>query len=192
MLIPLINHLLAQQGQLRRELVRFEGKVAEIVALPVSARFLIQADGLLISSAETPLTTLRFSPSLLPRLALRDESAYRAIVVEGDALLGAEIGKLLRNLRWDAAEDMSRLFGDVVTHRLTRFGAALFGAQGELLQRLAGQYAEHWTQERPLLARPADVDQYLQEVDHLRDAVERLEKRLAHLENRSHELPSRH
>ncbi|MBB5020266.1 ubiquinone biosynthesis protein UbiJ [Chitinivorax tropicus] len=181
MLLAPFNHLLAQQVGLRNQMAEHAGQVVVLVASPIELCFKVAEDGFLQQATPPADTTLRFHISLLPRLALKDEAAYRDIVVEGDTALGAEIGKLLKGLRWDAEEDLSRLVGDVLAHRLTQWGAGLFGPQGEFAFRLARQYTEHWTEEAPLLAKQHDVASFLAAVDVIRDDVDRAEKRLERL-----------
>ena len=47
--------------------------------------------------------------------------------------------------------------------------------------------AEYWTEERPLIAKRAHVEQFAHEVDQLRGDVERLEKRLEKLSRSVHD-----
>ena len=63
-------------------------------------------------------------------LARGEEHAMRAVDVQGNARLAAEVLVLVRHLRWDLEEDLSRLFGDVVAHRLA--GAARATAEAPI------------------------------------------------------------
>lgn len=45
--------------------------------------------------------------------------------IDGDAQLATDIDWLLKNLRWDVADDLQRLFGPVVAHQLSRLGSWL-------------------------------------------------------------------
>ena len=51
------------------------------------------------------------------------------VVIDGDASLAADVDWLLKNLRWDVADDLQRLFGPAVAHELHRLGASLARAQ---------------------------------------------------------------
>jgi ubiquinone biosynthesis protein UbiJ len=88
---------------------------------------------------------------------------------------------LFRHLDWDVEEDLSRVFGDIVAHRLASGGKAFAAWQREAVLRLAENLVEYWTEEQPLLARPAEVETFCRDVDTLRDDVARLEKRIEHL-----------
>ena len=52
-------------------------------------------------------------------------TAGLALDIEGDARLATDIDWLAKNLRWDLAADLERLFGPIAAHQLTRWGRAL-------------------------------------------------------------------
>jgi ubiquinone biosynthesis protein UbiJ len=55
----------------------------------------------------------------------------------------------------------------------------------EAVAKLAQNFVEYWTEEQPMLARPAEVRRFLADVDQLRDDLARLEKRVAALKKAS-------
>ena len=122
--------------------------------------------------------TVRLTPGVLLRLAARDASAWNDIAVEGDPQLAAALNYIARNIRWDVEEDLSRVFGDIAAHRMVETGRKLdnWGRQGA--DNLARSFAEYWTEEQPLIANRADVEQFNRDVDALRDDIARLEKRI--------------
>lgn len=117
-----LNHLLAQNNWALPRLASFAGKTAHIEVAPFSFTYTILENGTLRSAdaeAGTDVSCV-IAPSLLPRLALHDEKAYAKVRGEGDAALLAEIFYLARNLRWDAAEDLSHITGDIVAERIVQ------------------------------------------------------------------------
>jgi ubiquinone biosynthesis protein UbiJ len=124
---------------------------------------------------------VRISPFLLPRLAAREDAAFREIEMQGDMELAQEISFLVRHLTWDAEEDLSRVTGDIAAHRIVAAarGAARWGGQAAL--RGAQSLAEYWTEESPLIASRVKVEGFLRDVDALREALDRLEKRVERL-----------
>jgi ubiquinone biosynthesis protein UbiJ len=104
-----------------------------------------------------------------------------SLEVQGDAAFAAAMAGVLSELRWDAEEDLSRVLGDVAAHRLVGAGDAFFQWQRNAALNLAETAAEYITQEQPLLASRAAVEQFNDDVDAVREAVERLEKRVARL-----------
>ena len=181
--VAVLNHLLEQSGWALPRLVRFHGKTARFHIAPFSFAYTVLPDGMLANAAADASAdaTCVIPPSLLPRLALHDEKAYTQIESTGDSALLNEIFFLSRNLSWDAAEDLSRVTGDVAAERIVQ--AARAGGQqlrdGAL--NLSQALAEYWTEERPLLAKPEQVADFAQQVDKLRDDAARLEQRIQRL-----------
>lgn len=178
-----LNHLLTQNSWALPRLARFAGKTARFDIAPFSFACTILADGSLCSAdAATSADALCvISPSLLPRLVLQDENAHSGIHSEGDAELLKEIFFLSRNLRWDAAEDLSHATGDIPAERIVQ---TVHNAQQQLRDvtlNISRAAAEYWTEERPLLAKPQQVSAFMQQVDTLRDDVARLEQRIGRM-----------
>lgn len=178
-----LNHLLMQNGWALPRLAGFAGKTVRFDIAPFSFSYTISADGTLSGDdkVDNPDAHCVISPSLLPRLALHDELAHAQIQSEGDAALLTEIFFLSRNLRWDAAEDLSRVTGDIAAERIVQ---TVQDKQKQLLNSassLAQSAAEYWTEERPLLAKPRQISSFMQQVDTLRDDLARLEQRVKRL-----------
>ena len=108
----------------------------------------------------------------------------REIGIEGNADLASTVQHLFRHLRWDIAEDLSRIFGDVLAQRMVTESRHFAAWNREAAEKLAQNFAEYWTEEQPLLARPAEVRQFLADADQLRDDLARLEKRIETLAER--------
>ncbi|HEU0188260.1 MAG TPA: hypothetical protein VFR06_10245 [Gallionellaceae bacterium] len=178
-----LNHLLAQNGWALQRLARFAGKTARFNVAPFSFAYTVLSDGLLTTPAAdtTPDAVCDIAPSLLPRLALKNEAAFAQIVTTGDAALLAEIFYLGRHLRWDAAEDLSHVTGDMVAERLVQLAKSKQQLARDAALNLTQALAEYWTEESPLLAKPAHVAEFVSQVDQLRDDLARLEQRLNRL-----------
>lgn len=175
-----LNHLLTQNSWALQRLARFAGKTARFDIAPFSFAYTILDDGTLRSTdaAASADALCVIAPSLLPRLALQDEKAHTEISTEGDAALLAEIFFLSRNLRWDAAEDLSRVTGDIAAERIVQTVQSTRQQLRDAALNLSQAAAEYWTEEQPLLAKPQHVSAFMQQVDTLRDDVARLEQRI--------------
>jgi ubiquinone biosynthesis protein UbiJ len=183
-----LNHLLSQQSWAAERLRPFAGRGVEIRCAPFpDLRLRILESGLLEpASAETAnALVIKLKPGALPLLLARDENARGQIEIEGPADLAGAVDDLFRNLGWDFEEDLSKVFGDVVAHRLASGGKALAAWPREALQRLAENLAEYWVEERPMLVRPADAERFGRDAGALHDEVARLEKRIERLERPS-------
>ena len=181
--ITLFNHLLVQSGWALPRLARFGGRTVRFEGVPFLFACTIQEDGALReAAAEVPAdATFTLSPTLLPRLALRDEAAIAQIKSAGDAALIEEVLFLIRNLRWDVAEDISRITGDIAAERIVRATGAGARQARDAALNLSRAAAEYWTEERPLLAAPPQVKDFGRDVETLRAATARLEQRIDQL-----------
>jgi len=181
--VAALNHLLTQNGWALPRLARFAGKTARFDIAPFSFAYTILPDGYLLSGeTDTPADArCVIAPSLLPRLAMHDELAHAEIVSEGDAALLSEIFFLSRNLRWDAAEDLSHVTGDIGAERIVQMVQSKSKQITSSTANLAQAAAEYWTEETPLIVKPQQLTSFMQQVDTLRDDIARLEQRIARL-----------
>ncbi len=178
-----LNHLLAQNDWALTRLMRFAGKTARFNIAPFSFAYTILPDGYLSNAPASVSADAQcvITPSLLPRLALHDEKAHADIRTEGDAALLTEIFFLSRNLRWDAAEDLSKVTGDIAAERIVQAVETKQQALRSGALNLSQAAAEYWTEERPLLAKPQELHNFVGQVDVLRDDLARLEQRVKRL-----------
>ena len=175
-----INHLLRGSSWAREALLPHAGKTAcfEILPFALSLTVLPNGEVEVAPAGASASVTLRLTPGLALRLAARDENAWREVEVAGDSEFAATINQLVRQLRWDVEEDLSRFFGDVAAHRMAETGRS-FRRWGERTTEHAGRsLAGYWTEEDPLIASAPEVMDFNREVDVVRDDVARLEKRL--------------
>jgi ubiquinone biosynthesis protein UbiJ len=182
--VAALNHLFAQQPWAAGRLAAFAGQSVQFRCRPFpDLHFRILETGL-VDKAETDAAgdlVVTMKPAALPLLLARDETVLRLVEIEGSAELASAVQYLFRHLAWDAEEDLSGLLGDVVAHRLASGGRAFAAWQRDAAERLAQNFAEYWTEEQPLLARPSDVEKFCRDVDALRDDTARLEKRIERL-----------
>ena len=178
-----LNHLLSQNSWALPRLARFAGKTVRFDIAPLSFACTILDDGTLRNAdpADSADAIFAVAPSLLPRLALRDEKAYAEIHSEGSATLLAEIFSLARNLRWDIAEDLSNFTGDIVAERIVQTAQAGQQQLHSTLLSLSQAVAGHWPEQRALLAKQRQFSELSRQVDCLRDDILQLELRLERL-----------
>jgi ubiquinone biosynthesis protein UbiJ len=182
--IAALNHLLGREAWARDRLIPFAGKCVRFTLPPLPPLALAILDTGLVAEArdaERHDLTVRLTLALVPRLALRDPEAVRSVGVEGDTELARAVEFLFEHLRWDVEDDLARAVGDAPAHRLGEAARSARAWQRDAGERLARNVSEFLTEEQPVLAGQADVQEYVAEVDALRDAVERLEKRIARL-----------
>jgi len=188
--VGLLNHLLDGQPWLRERLVPFSGRTVNVEIAPVSLILAVGPDGglAILDTDAPPDAVAHLSPLTLVRLASGDDGARGRVEVSGDSAFAAVLAGVLRELRWDAEEDLSHLVGDIAARRVAQAGTSFIAWQRQAALDLAESVAEFWTEEQPLLARKADAESWAAAVDEVRDDTERLEKRIERL---TRALPSR-
>lgn len=180
--VAALNHLLRQTPGAQALLQGFAGRSAWLTAGPVDVRFAVDHDGLATLSAGTDAdVTLRLDQSALVAGFGDRDALMRGAHVSGNAEFAEALGGVLRNLRWDAAEDLSRYVGDVFAERIVRGAKRMFDWQRDLLVRLTGNVGEYLADERQVLLRPHTTTELTEQLSELRDDLARLEKRLGRL-----------
>jgi ubiquinone biosynthesis protein UbiJ len=181
-----VNHLLDGQPWLRERLLPFAGRTLEL-RLPVAPLALtIGVDGRLTPASagtQPDAVAAPAGPAALANL-LRPGGLPRAVELQGDAAFAAAVAGVLEALRWDAEEDLSRLVGDIAARRIVQTSTALLAWPRQAAASLAAAAAEYVTEEQPMLASRAAIDAFVNEVDVVRGAVDRLEKRIERLSGR--------
>lgn len=178
-----VNHVMAQEGWPLDRLRPFAGRTA-LFRLPPFEVALTVTEGGQVAEAPAgaePDASFTLTPPLLARIAAGDPDAHQGVEVAGDSELAEAVFAVWKNLRWDAEEDLSRVVGDIAAHRLAGAGRDFLRWQAQAALSLARAFSEYWTEERPLIARSADVAEFVTDVDRLRNDAERLEKRIEKL-----------
>jgi ubiquinone biosynthesis protein UbiJ len=139
-----------------------------------------QADAVISGS---PISLLKLLASGAAAQAGTAPAAARVPVrITGDAEVAARYRELIELARPDWEEELSRLVGDLPARRLAlaASGALAFAAR---VRRTAGEnLAEYLTEEsRDLVSKP-ELEEFVVGVDQLRETADRVEARLARLE----------
>lgn len=172
-----LNHLLAQNTWARERLATHAGKTFQLRVPPVIANFTIGADGLLAQAApDAPLVAALFTlPGTLARYAFVEPRDPALITIEGDPEFGALLRDTLTQLKWEAEEDLSRIVGDVLAHRIAGFAKDMLAWRVNAAKSFAQTTAEYFTEEQPLVAKRRNIEQFAHDVGALRDATDQLE-----------------
>jgi ubiquinone biosynthesis protein UbiJ len=179
-----LNHLLGAEPWARERLAPHAGKTIELRSPPLPAlRLVIGSAGTLAPSpgGEAPALAVTLTPAVLPAMLRGEDHLLRALQVEGDARLADEVLYLARHLRWDVEEDLSRVLGDAAAHRLAQSARELVRAQAEAASRVQETLVDYAAGDGRLLVPREALEAHARRVSVLRDALERLEKRLDRL-----------
>ena len=180
------NHLLGQADWARDKLSAFAGRSARVIMPPFDAHIVVLDNGYISSPTSTPSDAEAVAdvtinlPASAPLLMLQGlPTLMRAVKLSGSVDFAEALSFVIRNIQWDVEEDLSKVVGDIAAHRLVD-SAKRFGTwNATATQNLAGNFAEYFTEENPLIASRAAVSDFSREVDNLRDDLARLEKRVA-------------
>jgi ubiquinone biosynthesis protein UbiJ len=184
-----INHLLAAEPWARAQLAPHVGKTLHVVVVPFTIRLTVSVDPTtaavsVVRAGASSLadTTITMPYAALPRLlAGGPDAAMRDLRIDGDADFAQVVGLLVKNLRWDVEEDLSKVIGDVASHRVVGAARAASAEVRRANDRVVSGVTEYLLEENPQLVRPRAVQALAEGVRRLRDDLARLEKRVERL-----------
>lgn len=157
-LLQAFNHLLAAAPWARERLAPFAGRRARLVLGPLPIEFRIAPDGSFESLGAAEPAVEIILPDITPQtLFAGREALLRGTHVTGAADFAEALGFVLRKLDWDAEEDLSRLFGDIIARRMARATGQLAAARAEAVRRLAENVAEYRRYEQPAAMEKTSV-----------------------------------
>jgi ubiquinone biosynthesis protein UbiJ len=137
------------------------------------------------SNSEEPANvTIHVKLTDMPLILQNRERAFSYVRIEGDAEFANAISQLAKGLRWEAEHDLERWLGSIGATRLVGGAKSVFAGAAATGRKLAENVAEFLLEERPVLVRPAMVEEFADDVVRLRDDAERLDKRITKLEQR--------
>jgi len=105
-------------------------------------------------------------------------------VVSGDAEIANSYRELLGLARPDFEEELSRLIGDVPARRISQLALKTFEWARKAGRTAGENIAEYLQEESRDLVNKTELDEFLQGVDTLRETADRVDARIARLEQR--------
>ncbi len=173
------NHLLGQADWARRRLRGFAGRHARFEMPPWRLEFRIDDEGWFEPASSEAVDVTVTLPAETPLLALQGiETAMSRAHVTGNAEFATALSFVLKNLRWDAEEDLSRLVGDIAAHRIVGTASRFAAWQKEAARNLAENVAEYLGNEAGILTHRRDFSGFRDELAEFTRRLERLEARV--------------
>jgi len=132
----------------------------------------------------TPLSLLRLTGAD-PESAIRDGS----VTIAGDAEIANRFRELMQLLKPDVEDEVARLIGDTPANAIGRVVSGLLGWTRQTGRAAGRNVYEYLAHERGDLIPLAEGRDFLDGVDQLRESVDRLAARIAHLESQQDPAP---
>jgi len=200
-----INHVLAAEPWASAELAKHAGKAIALempfgrFAVQINNNGLLEAvrhsdafaqnsDGELLSPVRIALVLTISSKALSTLLTSSGpirENAFKSVTIAGDADLAQLLGRLAGQLRWEYEEDLSKIIGDAPAHFAVTQGKKIASAGKAAGLDLIENTVEYLSEEKKVLLNQRDFAIHKNQLMELRDGVERLDKRIALLQQRS-------
>jgi ubiquinone biosynthesis protein UbiJ len=200
-----INHVLAGEPWASAELAKHAGKAIALempfgrFAVKITNSGLLEAvrhadrtteifDGETAPPIRTALVLTISSQALSTLLTSSDpirENAFKSVTIAGDADLAQLLGRLAGQLRWEYEEDLSKIIGDAPAHFAVAQGKKIASAGRAAGLDLLENAVEYLSEEKQVLLNQRNFAIHKNQLMELRDSVERLDKRIALLQQRS-------
>ena len=132
--------------------------------------------------------TLSGSPiSLLSLVGPGAEDRLRgsSIRIAGDAEVAQRFRELLQQAQPDFEEELSRVVGDVAAHQVANIARNFFDWGRKAADSFSTNVAEYLQEEGRDVPARVEVEEFLEAVDQLREAADRLDARLSRVESRA-------
>jgi len=173
-----------------QSLSALDGKVIRVeVTTPSLVFHLIVLDGEVDVDGgfdAEPDTTISGTASALMSLRNGNDALYTgAVKISGDMATGEQLRNLINDIEIDVAEIIAPVTGDAIAHQLGRFGSQLSAWLGDTGAALKTNTSEYLQEEAEFLAPNSEVVRFCSEVDECREQFDRIEARLAQLEQKN-------
>ena len=187
----IINTALKLDTDSLEKLQAFDGKIIQITLQGLELDFYLQPSpqGVILMNhyAADADAILAGRPIKFAEMALGDARKVLFsgdVTISGDVELGQNFKRWMDGLDIDWEEQLSELTGDIVAHKAGNLlrGATAWGLQA--FNILSQNTADYLKEESEQLLLAEDMDDFVQQVDDLRDAVARMEARLLPLKNK--------
>jgi len=186
-----LNRNIADSAAAKNLCKRLQGKSMQINLTGLPLKFTLSADPMGVQikpddnrKADAVLTGTPFG---LLNLVNQDSTAPiqdRAVRIEGNAEVAHAFSELLKTAKPDLEEELSRLIGDVAAHRIGNAARSFLAFGRRATNTLLQNTSEYLQEEGRDVPNKTEMDEFLRDVDTLRDDAARLEARINLLEKR--------
>ena len=177
--VAVLNRMLAREKWARDKLTPFAGRSARFDAAPFAVTLRVAEDGTFVAGEKgEPAVTIGVGLSSLPLAMFDPQAALKDVRLSGDAEFAQALAFVLQNLRPEPEEDLSRFIGDAAAQRLVGFMRVSASQWKQIAENMLDNAAHYVVTENPMVVSREDLETFNQDVNQLRDAVARIEKRI--------------
>ncbi|QEW07953.1 ubiquinone biosynthesis accessory factor UbiJ [Nitrincola iocasae] len=188
-----LNKLLQQDPRTLQRLAALSGKVIRLeISQPTFSLTLLPGnsglDLFLHSESPADLTLTGKAQDFIQMASAEssnDKLFGKGISISGDTGLATAFSTILKTFSLDWENWLGDLLGDTVAHPLASFIRNQRQQFGLMQQSLTANSVEYLQEELGVLPPRAEIEGFLEDVDQLRDATERLEARISALRHKS-------
>lgn len=176
-----LNHIFSQNDWMSSKLKKFKDKIVFFKISEIEMYFKINAQGLLVLTEKEviPDTSIFMKVNSFFNQIISNKN--KDISIQGDIDLAKEVSEILKKIRWDVEEDLSKIVGDVAANRLGRIGKNFLSGSKSAAINIAEAFKEYWEEENPLIAKKFRVERLLNDIDLISEDVDRLEAKINNL-----------
>ena len=180
--IAVLNRMLVREQWARDKLAPFAGRSARFDAAPFTLTLQVADGGVFAATnASEPAVIIGIALSSLPLAMLDPKAAMKDVRLSGDAEFAQALAFVLQNLRPEPEEELSRFVGDAAAQRLVGFMRASASQWKQAADNMLDSTVHYVVTENPMVVGRDDLEVFNQDVNRLRDAVARAEKRIDRL-----------
>ncbi len=181
-----INRYLALDPEMLNKMEEFSGKVIklEIIGLNKTLYMLPDSRGIRVRTeyeGEAD-TTLRGTPISLFKMGLAANAAKLLlkgeVEISGDTRLGHQFKNMFSQMDIDWSEPLANLLGDTVAYQLQQSGKKLGGWGKNTMESVSRSVSEYLQEESRDLVTETELNNFNDEVDQLRNDVDRLQAKI--------------
>lgn len=190
-LAAIFNRNIAQSGRARVLAEQLEGRslALRLEATALSFFFVVRDGRMTIETQHEGEADATLAGTPLALLSLvgpgaADRLRGSAIRIAGDAEVAQRFQELLQQAQPDFEEELAGIFGDVAAHQMANFARGLFDWGRKAADSLALNVSEYLQEEGRDVPTRIELEEFLEAVDHLREAADRADARLSRLEAR--------
>lgn len=184
-----LNHLIASESWAKQQLAPHAGKLLAVRLAPFPEGWLlIQTGGDLaevVPGDATPALTITVPAGRAVAALGNRDALEHAMRFEGDMQLELAVRALIRSLRWEAEEDLSKWFGDAAAHRIASTGRRARAWTSEGLTRAGQNIGEYLSEERALVLSQVQFATFTDDIRECEQHLDALELRIAVLERKA-------